>query len=48
MASFTASSPLFVINGVPMDNTKRGSAGEWGGADNGDGIETSTQMISKI
>ena len=31
-------SPLFVINGVPIDNTQRGSAGEWGGADNGDGI----------
>lgn len=31
-------SPLFVINGVPMDNTQRGSAGEWGGADAGDGI----------
>lgn len=31
-------SPLFVINGVPMDNSQRGSAGEWGGADNGDGI----------
>ncbi len=30
--------PLFVINGVPMDNTQRGSAGEWGGADGGDGI----------
>mgnify|MGYP000344264660 FL=1 len=30
--------PLFVINGVPMDNTQRGSAGEWGGADAGDGI----------
>jgi TonB-linked SusC/RagA family outer membrane protein len=30
--------PLFVINGVPMDNTQRGSSGEWGGADNGDGI----------
>ncbi|MEA5138382.1 SusC/RagA family TonB-linked outer membrane protein [Arcicella rigui] len=38
MASFTASSPLIVINGVPMDNTQRGSAGEWGGADQGDGI----------
>jgi TonB-dependent SusC/RagA subfamily outer membrane receptor len=25
------SSPLIVINGVPMDNTVRGSAGEWGG-----------------
>ncbi|MBE7177989.1 MAG: SusC/RagA family TonB-linked outer membrane protein [Mucilaginibacter polytrichastri] len=33
-----AGSPLFVINGVPMDNTQRGSAGEWGGADQGDGI----------
>ncbi|WP_207514495.1 SusC/RagA family TonB-linked outer membrane protein [Longitalea luteola] len=31
-------SPLFVINGVPMDNTQRGAAGEWGGSDNGDGI----------
>lgn len=30
--------PLFVIDGIPMDNTQRGSAGEWGGADNGDGI----------
>lgn len=30
--------PLFVINGVPMDNTQRGSSGEWGGADQGDGI----------
>ena len=31
-------SPLFVINGVPIDNTQRGSSGEWGGSDNGDGI----------
>lgn len=38
MASFTASSPLIVLNGIPIDNTQRGSAGEWGGADNGDGI----------
>ncbi|MFZ5999627.1 MAG: carboxypeptidase-like regulatory domain-containing protein, partial [Bacteroidota bacterium] len=30
--------PLFVINGVPMDNTQRGRSGEWGGSDNGDGI----------
>lgn len=34
----SSGSPLFVINGIPMDNTQRGSAGEWGGADNGDGI----------
>ena len=31
-------SPLYVINGIPIDNTQRGSAGEWGGSDNGDGI----------
>lgn len=40
MASFSAGSPLFVINGVPMDNSQRrdGNSGEWGGADQGDGI----------
>ena len=38
MASFGAGSPLIVMNGVPIDNTQRGSAGEWGGSDNGDGI----------
>lgn len=38
LSSFSASSPLFVINGVPIDNTQRGAAGEWGGADQGDGI----------
>ncbi|MEO3406046.1 SusC/RagA family TonB-linked outer membrane protein [Mucilaginibacter sp. CAU 1740] len=37
-ASQSASSPLYVINGVPLDNTQRGSASEWGGADYGDGI----------
>jgi TonB-linked SusC/RagA family outer membrane protein len=31
-------SPLFVINGVPMDNTQRGATSQWGGSDNGDGI----------
>ncbi|HEY0679443.1 MAG TPA: SusC/RagA family TonB-linked outer membrane protein [Chitinophagaceae bacterium] len=36
--SFSGGSPLFVINGVPMDNSPRGSAGMWGGADLGDGI----------
>ncbi len=34
----SAGAPLFVINGVPMDNTQRGSAGQWGGSDGGDGI----------
>ena len=36
--SMTAGSPLFVVNGVPIDNTQRGSANEYGGPDNGDGI----------
>ncbi len=31
-------SPLFVVNGVPIDNGNRGASGEWGGADAGDGI----------
>ncbi|WP_339877326.1 SusC/RagA family TonB-linked outer membrane protein [uncultured Algoriphagus sp.] len=31
-------SPLYVINGIPMDNSQRGAAGEWGGGDSGDGI----------
>ncbi|NCD72450.1 SusC/RagA family TonB-linked outer membrane protein [Mucilaginibacter agri] len=38
LTSFSASSPLYVINGVPMDNTQRGASSEWGGADLGDGI----------
>jgi TonB-linked SusC/RagA family outer membrane protein len=38
VSNFTGGSPLFVINGVPMDNTNRGNAGEWGGSNNGDGI----------
>ncbi|WP_367865349.1 SusC/RagA family TonB-linked outer membrane protein [Pedobacter sp. WC2423] len=37
-ASITAGSPLFVVNGVPIDNTQRGSANEYGGPDYGDGI----------
>ncbi len=34
----SSGSPLFVINGIPMDNTQRGASSEWGGADMGDGI----------
>ncbi|NKI27531.1 SusC/RagA family TonB-linked outer membrane protein [Arenibacter sp. 6A1] len=30
--------PLYVVDGIPIDNTNRGSAGEWGGSDGGDGI----------
>ncbi|WP_157638267.1 SusC/RagA family TonB-linked outer membrane protein [Flexithrix dorotheae] len=32
--------PLYVINGVPMDNSNLGSAGMWGGNDNGDGLSS--------
>lgn len=32
--------PLIVINGVPMDNTKRGSAEVAGGSDMGDGLSS--------
>ena len=32
--------PLYVIDGVPLDNTNFGSAGEWGGFDMGDGISS--------
>ncbi|WP_317166277.1 SusC/RagA family TonB-linked outer membrane protein [Spirosoma agri] len=38
VSNFTGGSPLFVINGIPMDNTSRGNSGEWGGTTNGDGI----------
>jgi TonB-linked SusC/RagA family outer membrane protein len=30
--------PLYVIDGIPMDNSNLGSAGMWGGRDQGDGI----------
>jgi TonB-linked SusC/RagA family outer membrane protein len=37
--SFTGStSPLIVIDGVPIDNSSRGSAGQYGGSDGGDGF----------
>lgn len=32
--------PLYVIDGVPMDNSQLGSAGKWGGYDMGDGISS--------
>jgi len=31
--------PLYVVDGVPIDNSNRGSAGRWGGYDRGDGIQ---------
>ena len=32
--------PLYVIDGIPFDNTNQGSSGQWGGADFGDGLST--------
>ena len=32
--------PLYVIDGVPIDNTNFGQAGVWGGADQGDGMNS--------
>lgn len=32
------SEPLYVIDGIPMMNIKRGQPGMWGGADGGDGL----------
>ncbi|WOK06180.1 SusC/RagA family TonB-linked outer membrane protein [Imperialibacter roseus] len=32
--------PLYVVNGVPMDNSTLGSAGMWGGNDGGDGLSS--------
>lgn len=33
-----ANQPLYVIDGIPMDNTNNGQAGVWGGPDRGDGM----------
>lgn len=32
--------PLYVVNGIPIDNSNLGSAGLWGGNDNGDGLSS--------
>lgn len=32
--------PLYVIDGVPMDNSNFGQAGLWGGSDEGDGLSS--------
>ena len=32
--------PLYIIDGIPFDNTNQGFAGMWGGADYGDGLST--------
>jgi TonB-linked SusC/RagA family outer membrane protein len=38
-ASLTGNNqPLYVIDGIPFDNTNQGASGQWGGADFGDGL----------
>lgn len=32
--------PLYVVDGIPIDNSNFGNAGEWGGSDGGDGISS--------
>jgi TonB-linked SusC/RagA family outer membrane protein len=32
--------PLYVVNGIPIDNSNLGSANQWGGFDAGDGISS--------
>ena len=32
--------PLYVVDGIPIDNQNLGSAGMWGGSDGGDGISS--------
>ena len=32
--------PLYVVDGIPIDNRNLGSAGMWGGSDGGDGISS--------
>lgn len=36
----TLNQPLYVVDGVPIDNTNFGQAGVWGGADQGDGMNS--------
>lgn len=38
-ASLTGNNqPLYIIDGIPFDNTNQGNAGQWGGIDMGDGL----------
>jgi TonB-linked SusC/RagA family outer membrane protein len=32
--------PLYVVDGIPMDNSNFGQSGLWGGTDNGDGLSS--------
>ena len=36
----TLNQPLYVVDGVPIDNTNQGQVGMWGGADQGDALNS--------
>lgn len=38
--SFGSNQPLYVVDGIPLDNSSYGQPGMWGGTDNGDGISS--------
>lgn len=38
LSSLSGGRPLYVVNGVPLNNNNFGSAGMWGGADLGEGL----------
>ncbi len=38
--TFGNNQPLYVVDGVPIDNSNQGQAGEWGGRDGGDGVSS--------
>lgn len=38
--SFGSNQPLYVVDGIPLDNSSYGQPGLWGGTDNGDGISS--------
>jgi TonB-linked SusC/RagA family outer membrane protein len=38
--SFESNQPLYIVDGVPIDNSNYGQPGLWGGTDGGDGISS--------
>jgi TonB-linked SusC/RagA family outer membrane protein len=40
MSAYSQNQPLYVIDGIPMDNSGFGQAGVWGGTDQGDGLSS--------
>ncbi len=40
LANSFSNQPLYVVDGIPMDNSQFGRAGVWGGVDQGDGMSS--------